>query len=316
MMWPQPSDPGITARMRAAYRRASTAMNVLPGEDVREVWGWHGRTLSGPVTAPDGPVWLRVASAPGGQAIATFWDGSIEAEKSLPRSIPRPRLHSWHDWSDQQWEYRAELYDRVTAHPAAPAPVLTTAPDLPQEWWRAVRATLAGIAAVPTRRLTIHQRFLDRAMPALLGTPIDSAAPSPWATAHGDFHFANICAPALRVLDFEGWGLAPVGYDAATLHSYSLLVPPVAARIRSELAQILSTPDGRFAELAVITELLHAAARGDNLALAEPLRQRAAILLGRKVPQPEPDVPARPARAVPGQGYRAAGTVISTALST
>jgi hypothetical protein len=36
----------------------------------------------------------------------------------------------------------------------------------------------------------------------------------------------------LRLLDFEGWGQAPAGFDAATLHSYSLLVPAIAVRVR------------------------------------------------------------------------------------
>jgi hypothetical protein len=270
--------------MRSAHSQAQTALRVRPSEDASEVWGWHGRTLSKPVTAPDGAAWLRVACVPAGRAIATFWNGSIEAEKVMPGSIPRPRLHSWHDWNDQQCEYRAELYDRAAGRTVAPAPVLSTMPDRPQAWWAAVRATLADIAAVPTRRRTIHQRFLDWAMPRMLGTPIATTAPCPWTTAHGDFHFANICAPSLQVVDFEGWGQAPSGYDAATLHSYSLLVPPVAASIRSELAHILDAPSGRFAELAVITELLHAAAHGGNLTLAGPLRQRATALLGRTVP--------------------------------
>lgn len=285
-MWPVPEDPAVVQRMRTAHGQARTALGVLPPADAREAWGWRGRTLSQPVTAPDGPAWLRVACAPIGQVATTFWDGSIEAEKSMPRSVPRPRLRSWHDWTDQRWEYRAELYDRIAACPAAASPVLTTVPALPATWWAALRAALGDIAAVPTRRVTICQPFLDRAMPHLLGTPISTVAPCPWTAAHGDFHFANICAPILHLVDFEGWGLAPAGYDAATLHSYSLLVPPVAARVRSELAYILGTTSGRFAELVVITELLHATTRGDNLALAEPLRQRAAHLLGRAIPDP------------------------------
>ena len=47
---------------------------------------------------------------------------------------------------------------------------------------------------------------------------------------------------------------------------------------------VLDTPAGRFAELAAVSELLHATAQGDNAALAEPLRQRAAVLLERAVP--------------------------------
>ncbi|MBA9003061.1 hypothetical protein [Thermomonospora cellulosilytica] len=303
-MWPRPDDPEVVKRMRAAHRRARAAMGVTTDKDAHETWGWRGRTLGRPVTTPDGSAWLRVACAPIGQVVATFWDGSVQAEKSMPGSIPRPRLRSWHDWNDQRWQYRAELYGRVTARPVATSPVLTTNPDLPPGWWTAVRAVLNDIAAVPTRRVTIHQTFLDHAMPRLLGTPIDTTAPHPWTTAHGDFHFANICAPTLHVFDFEGWGLAPAGYDAAMLHSYSLLVPSTADRIRSELAHILDTPSGRFAELAVITELLHATTRGDHLALAEPLRQRASLLLGRAIPPPPPVEQVMTALNPPQQGQQ------------
>jgi hypothetical protein len=282
----KPSDPGVVHRMRAAHSHARSAMGVQLSNGA-EAWGWHGRTLGKPVAACDSPAWLRVASAQAGQAVDTFWNGAIEAQRSLPRSIPRPQLHSWHDWEDQHWQYRAELYDRLAIRPASPAPVLTKAVDTPTSWWAAMRTMLAEIAAVPTGRFTIHQRFLDYAMPRLLGTPVNTTAPSPWTTAHGDFHFANICAPAFHVLDFEGWGTAPEGYDAATLHTYSLLVPQVGARIRTELAHVLDTPAGRYAELAVITERLHATARGEHPLLAEPLRRRAALLLGRVVPKSE-----------------------------
>ncbi len=120
-------------------------------------------------------------------------------------------------------------------------------------------------------------------MPRFLGQPVDIAASS-WTTAHGDLHYANLCAPTLHILDWEGWGLAPTGYDAATLHSYSLHVPAAAACVRSEFADLLDTTAGRFAELVVIAELLHGATHGDDLGLVGLLRNRAADLLGRPVP--------------------------------
>ncbi|WP_223864465.1 hypothetical protein [Streptomyces sp. 5-10] len=82
--------------------------------------------------------------------------------------------------------------------------------------------------------------------------------------------------------------LAPTGYDAAVLHSHSLLTPSVAACVRRELEDVLNTPEGRYAELAVITQLLHSTTHSDNLELAKPLRHRAERLLGRAVPHPPP----------------------------
>lgn len=88
----------------------------------------------------------------------------------------------------------------------------------------------------------------------------------------------------LTAIDTGRAGASPPSSYDAVLHSYSLLVPGLAARIRGELAHLLDTSTGRFAELVVITQLLHSTTRGDNLELAEPLRNRAALLLGRTVP--------------------------------
>jgi len=229
---------------------------------------------------------MRVACAPASQVDTTFWDGSLAADNAIPDVVPRPRLRRCQDWNDEPWTYRAELYDRVPGHPIATSASLHTAPDLPATWWAELRSALDHIAAVATDRYTIKQEYLDQAMPRFLGTPVTTAAPT-WTTAHGDFHFANLCAPTLRILDWEGWGLAPTGYDAATLYIHSLLVPATAATIHCELGHLLDTPTGQFAELVVITEVLHGTTRGDNLDLAQPVRNRAMGLLGRPVPLPE-----------------------------
>jgi hypothetical protein len=176
------------------------------------------------------------------------------------------------------------LYDREAAQAASTSPALVTEPDLTSGWWEAVRNVLHDVARVPTTRMSVHQPFLARAMPAYPVAPIDTTAPS-WSTAHGDFPWANLCAPELRVFDREGWGQAPTGYDAAVLHSHSLKVPFVATQVRRELS-VLDTPAGRHAELIVIAQLLHSTTRGDNLEMADPLRCRAEALLDRAVPRP------------------------------
>jgi hypothetical protein len=270
--------------MQAAHAHARQALQAQPAADAHQVWGWRGRTLGQQVTTPTEPAWLRLLSAPADQIIDTFWNGTIDAQRCIPAAVPRPRLLGWHDWTDHPWQYRAELHQYLAAGPIARHAILTTDPDLPTAWWTAARHALRQIAAIPTDRVTLHQGFLAWAMPHYLHTPVNGQALITWTTAHGDFHFANLCGLQLYILDWEGWGNAPAGYDAATFHSYSLLVPAVAARIQHEFAELLDTTAGRFAELAVITELLHTTTHGDNLELAEPLRQRAALLLGRAVP--------------------------------
>jgi hypothetical protein len=170
------------------------------------------------------------------------------------------------------------LYDHAVGETVSPTPALVTAePPLTATWWSDLRTALSGLSTVHTDRTAVRQAYLDRAMPnylAFLGGPVPTV-PSSWSTAHGDLHWANLTGPELGILDWEGWGTAPVGYDAALLHAYSVGVPRAADRVRHELAAVLDSESGRFAELVVIAELLQSAERGDNVELVPALRQRA-----------------------------------------
>ncbi|WP_037602352.1 hypothetical protein [Streptacidiphilus rugosus] len=275
-MYSEP-DPATADRMRKAHANATRAFRArVVGEG--ESWGWRGRTLSRRVTTEDGERWLRLVSAPADRAGGKLWEGPTEAELAVPASVPRPRLRASSSWTDDEDAYLAELYDVVTDTTiTTDSPVLRSAPRLSGQWWLGLVIALDAVGDVPTTRVALRQEYLERAMPEYLGfTPSQDGVV--WATAHGDLHWANLTAPGLHVLDWEGWGLAPAGYDAAMLHSYSLLVPDVAAAVRHHLSDQLNTPSGRFAELAVITQLLQTNSRGDNLDLAEPLRARLAIL--------------------------------------
>lgn len=55
-----------------------------------------------------------------------------------------------------------------------------------------------------------------------------------WRPAHADFNWANTTAPAFCMFDWEDWGMAPRGLDAASLWGASLAVPTLADRVRSE----------------------------------------------------------------------------------
>ncbi|MFJ9696654.1 hypothetical protein [Kitasatospora sp. NPDC101183] len=276
-MYSEP-EPDTARRMRGVHATAATVFDAKPVGS-REAWGWRGRTFSRPVATPSGEAWLRLVSAPADKAGGKLWDGPQEAERLMPPAVPRPRLRERRTWTEGEHGYLAELYDKVTDPTITThEPVLREAPDLNGTWWDELVTALDAIAGVSSDRVAVRQEYLDRAMPEYLGTPIDTKVPA-WTTAHGDLHWANLTAPALTVLDWEGWGLAPAGYDAALLHAYSLLVPDTAAEIRRRLGHVLETPAGRFAELVVITELLQTVTRGDSLELEAPLRTRLAHLV-------------------------------------
>ncbi|WP_274562462.1 hypothetical protein [Streptomyces spiramyceticus] len=267
--------------MRAAHALAATKLAVTPVEPA-EAWGWRGRTLSRRVQTPSGTGWLRLVHAPADKADGKLWEGPRAAEAAMPRTIPRPRLQDHLIWTAGADGYLAELYEVVVELTiTTDGPVLCTAPALDDAWWVTLRRSLDTIAQVPTDRVAVRQAYLDRAMPEFLAQPIDTTVPA-WSTAHGDLHWANLTGPHLTILDWEGWGVAPAGYDAAMLHAFSLLVPEVSALVRQHLGHILDTPAGRFSELVVITELLQTISRGDSLDLEAPLRQRAAVLLNHR----------------------------------
>ncbi|MFJ7180250.1 hypothetical protein ACIQXA_28530 [Streptomyces massasporeus] len=268
----------VSRRMLMAYADASGQLNVTTAAPPKS-WGWQGRTLSGRVDTLDGPAWLRLVHAHTDRANGKLWDGPRAAEDCMPPAVPRPRLRRRLAWVMSADSYLAELYDLV-AEPTVTtdSPVLRHHPDLPDVWWVTLRTALDTVSTVATDRVAVRQAYLDRAMPQYLRHEIDTTVPA-WSTAHGDLHWANLTCPTLTMLDWEGWGIAPLGFDAATLHTYSLLVPEVSAQVREHLAPVLNTPTGRFAELVVVTQLLQTNSRGDNLELEGRLRHRAAELL-------------------------------------
>ncbi|MEI5135189.1 hypothetical protein RB199_27110 [Streptomyces libani] len=263
-------EPAVRDRMFSARGHACALMGLVDATG-GEVWGYAGRTLSGAVYTPTGVAWLRLVSDPQGKSGGKLWEGPREAERSLPSAVPRPRLLGLRDWSTDGWDYRAEHYDFVAAPPVAKSPVLHHHADLPDIWWQDLHLALTHIALVGTDRQAVREEYIRRRVPEFTGvTPGEIT----WTTAHGNLHWANLTGPALTLLDWEGWGTAPIGYDAATLYLHSLPVPDVAERIRKEFAHVLDTPPGRIGELTACTEILQAAPRVPFYAdLADDVRQ-------------------------------------------
>ncbi|MFJ2607987.1 hypothetical protein ACIO13_23885 [Streptomyces sp. NPDC087425] len=255
--------------MRAHHARAVKALAVQT-EPGTEFWGWAGRTLGAPARTVTGtPAWLRLVSAPQDKTAGKLWDGALDAQHAFgDLDGHRPALLAVHDAVDDGIAYRAELSVRVDDPVLSDDPVLQHDIQLPEAWWNDLAGTLEKVSVVATDRVAVRQQYVDRAIPEFLGIPTP-AVPS-WTTAHGDLHWANLTSP-LRMLDWEGWGSAPEGFDAATLYAYMLLRPDTAARVRTAFP-ILGSPAGLAAEATVCAQLLQTVSRGDNLMLADALR--------------------------------------------
>ncbi|MEU8776530.1 hypothetical protein [Streptomyces sp. NPDC048606] len=267
-MFSEPDEP-TASRMRTARTTACTALGIQDrAED--PIWGYEGRTLSGRVTSTDGDEWLRIVGATEDRAKGKLWDGPRTAEEALPAAVPRPALHRLLDWTADGWGYRAELYEHTPLGVVSRSPVLEHDVDLPELWWRGLPLALDALAGVATFREAVREEYIRRVVPEFTGHAVGEIQ---WSTAHGDCHWANLAGPKLLILDWEGWGTAPVGFDAALLHIYALQTPDTAARVRQALAHALDDPAVHVAELTVCAQVLQAADRTPfYAALAGPVR--------------------------------------------
>ncbi|GAA2651416.1 MULTISPECIES: phosphotransferase [Streptomyces] len=261
--------PATVDRMLAAQQHAADQFGLRATG--RRVWGYQGRTLSAA-----GPHWLRVVCAEAGTEGGILWNGP-STSRTLPASVPRPELLHVRDWTDQAYAYRAEPYAFTPNPIVSPRPVLTEDPSLPETWWKEMTAALDALADVPppADREAVREEYLRRVIPEFTGHQVDDVT---WTTAHGDLHWANITRTP-HILDWEGWGRAPYGYDAATLYVYTLLTPETAAHIRTRLACVLDRPEARTGMLTVCAQVLQAQDRIDFYAeLASAVRQHLTIL--------------------------------------
>ncbi|MFG3517013.1 hypothetical protein [Streptomyces bobili] len=203
------------------------------------------------------------------KASGKLWDGALDAQDVFgDLDGRRPALLAVHDAVDDTTAYRTELSARVDQPVLSDDPVLQRDLQLPDSWWQDLAGTLEKVAAVDTDRIAVREQYMDRAIPEFLGIP--APAVTCWTAAHSDLHWANVTAP-LRILDWEGWGRAPEGFDAATLYAYTLLQENIAARVRTAFP-ILGSPAGLAAEATVCAQLLQTVSRGDNLPLEDRLR--------------------------------------------
>ncbi|MFH8642292.1 phosphotransferase [Streptomyces goshikiensis] len=266
----EPPAPTTADRMQVAQQHAAEAFGLRATG--RRVWGYQGRTLS----AAAGPHWLRLVCAETGTEGGTLWNGP-SASRTLPASVPRPDLFRIRDWTTDRYAYRAELYAFAPDPVVSPRPVLDEDPGLPEAWWKEMSTALQALAEVrpPADREAVREEYLRRVIPEFTGHQVDAVT---WTTAHGDLHYGNVTRGP-HILDWEGWGRAPYGYDAATLYLYALLVPETAARIRTELAPVLGRPEARTGLLTVAAQILQAQDRTSFYAeLASPLRDHLAQL--------------------------------------
>jgi hypothetical protein len=251
--------------MRGNLGHAATHFGLtLTGEPV---FGWRLRTIGSRAHGADKPRWLRVVSEFPEWANGDTWTGNTDANTLT--GIPKPRVLGVVEWNEQNWRrQRAEVMALLPGRAISPTNQLHAAVDLPEDWWAELRRSIDVLRGTPTDRMYTSQARVSERAVATFGEDLPIQQ---WETVHGDLHWENLLAPRFGLLDWEMWGRGPAGTDAATLLLYSLLVPEIAKRVHHTFADLLDTPHGRQAQLAVAGRLLSRIAGGDYPDLAEPL---------------------------------------------
>ncbi len=196
-----------------------------------------------------------------------------------------PRWHAGLSWRDpyEPVMWRADEVEFVTGEPVGQAALVIREPQLPDAWWSGLNASMDALAAETTPRVatpdteSITQDLVNatvrQAFPQVADLFIDE-----WAPAHADLTWANVMGPEFCIIDWEDWGTAPRGLDAATLWGNALAVPALADRVRDERRPDLESRSGRLMALFVCAKIVGPYAHEADPRL-EPARKAAVRLI-------------------------------------
>ena len=206
--------------------------------------------------ASDRGTWVRIECRGLERLDGQGW--GLEAATALS-GVPIPQWHAGMSWLDHHrrvmWRAdETQLIEQTSVSRPADARVL------PDSWWTEFDAAMDELAGTHTPRIAtpdLEPISTERVAAAISKVFPQAAAPvEQWTTAHADLTWANMTGPQLWILDWEDWGQAPRGLDAANLWFNSLTIPDLADRILKHRRADLESPTGRTMRLFKCAELL------------------------------------------------------------
>ncbi|MFJ4999738.1 hypothetical protein ACIP5T_16420 [Microbacterium sp. NPDC088619] len=269
----------LRVALRTAHSRslADLGLNAIG----RARFGWRDRSIGSVVERAGGRYWLRVVWSARGRARGAWWTGNQDA--SQIDGVAKPRLLDARAWEEGPLVYRAELMTLLPGRVCAPDAVLTGTPGLDESWWGELESSLDTLSAARTDRMVLDPEIIRRRISVFFGIEMDVDRDD-WVASHGDLHWNNIHRDPFAIADWEAWGLAPRGYDAAFLLGHSLAVPHVAEQIARRFRRDLESEGGIVSQLYVMTKLLTRADAGEHEHLVPALHRHVGRLLGTRVP--------------------------------
>lgn len=253
----KPADPSAgdgyflsdkSAALREACARLNVSLTAAP------IHGDRWKSIGAPVIAADGTQsWIKISGRQD-QLPDRLRNNEIEAGNLA--GIPKPQVMAHFDWSSDGVRWRAL---QMTL---APSPVIETTPwsgarahAVTDDWISRFQSIVGTLSGLPCDRHLVTPGELTEMIRRCFGDGIPTAADE-WGTAFGEAHWGNVTAPDLLLLDWERWGLAPRGYDAALMIGFSAADTSLTERLQAAFEEDLQTPSGRVAQLYACGELL------------------------------------------------------------
>jgi hypothetical protein len=212
---------------------------------------YSGRTRGAVVETPDAcRYWLKVYGV-------TSPDHPLrqgEIASDALQGIRKPHLIRQIEWTngDVLWTARLTTLadDAVQQTPWAGE----AAAAVTDAWLEELKANLDSLVTQPSARTFLSQERLS-AWLAYNYRLRYSFSEKEWVTSHNDLQWSNLTGPSLCILDWESFGLAPIGYDAGRLIAYSCCHTALVMRLEKVFSAHFTTPAGMIGRLCATFSL-------------------------------------------------------------
>lgn len=119
-----------------------------------------------------------------------------------------------------------------------------------------LRDVVDAIQSTPADSLFQPPDTISQWLSETFGPGTYSAAAAEWTSAHCDFHWGNILAEGAGVVDWDMFGLAPKGFDAASIVLFSASDKRLFERLYPAFRTVLATDSGRVATVFAAARIL------------------------------------------------------------
>ncbi|MEU9026776.1 phosphotransferase [Streptomyces sp. NPDC048383] len=244
------------------------------------------RSLGAPT---DRGTWVRIERRRFEPIGEQGWNGTEAA--AVLRDVVMPEWYQGLAWRapGEPVMWRADELELITAAPVGKGALMLEAPGLPGAWWAALNTSLDALAAQQTPRVAtpdtelINQELVTAKLGAVFPELIDTTVER-WVPAHADLTWANVMGAEFCIIDWEDWGMAPRGLDAATLWGNALVVPELADRVYRERRVDLESRDGKLMALFFLSKIIGPHAYEEDPLLVPAARKEAARLVAELQP--------------------------------